>query len=84
MDMILAVRIELLSEVSSVDKTLVGGEGRRGVVGVKPVVDFLGVSMGLVVSAELVFLVPALVFCADITEPVPMLPLPEVLVVLSQ
>ena len=80
-DVMLAVRVELLSEVASIDKMLIGGEGRRGIVGVKPVVELLGVSVGLVVPAELVFLVPALVFCADISEPVPMLALPVVLVI---
>ena len=83
-DMILAVRIELLSEVSSVDKMLVGGEGRRGVVGIDSVVDFLGLALGFVVLAELVFFVPTLVLSADITEAVPMLAVGEVLIVFSR
>ena len=76
--------MELLSEVSSIDKTLIGGEGRRCVVGIEPVVNLLGPLPGLVVPAELVLLVPTLVLSTDISEAVPMLAVGEVLIIFSR
>ena len=82
-DMTLAVHLELLSEVLSVEKTLIGGEGRGRIVGVEPVIDPLASPPGIIVSAELVLLVPVFCLRADIMEAVPMLPLPVVVVILS-
>ena len=84
LDMMLAVHFELRSEPMSVEKTLYGIEGRGHIVCAESVADLLRSSPGLVVSTELVFLIPAFFFCTEVTEAVPMLPLPVVLIIFSR
>ena len=83
-DSMLAVHLELLSEVLSVDKMLIGGEGRQHIVGVEPVIDPLASLPALVVSAELIIFVPPLLLCTDVPPPIPELMLSVVLVIFSQ
>ena len=83
-DMMLAVCFELLSEVLSVDKMLIGGEGWGRIVGVELIIDPLASLPAFIVPAELIFLIPALCLSADITEPVPMLLVGLVLIIFSQ